>query len=137
MTPQVQLMENQRRDFCGYGVCTFSSSLQAYLNASRLRHIIFLEQLSEYRVHTRSSGVFKERFSTYRWFVNTNGCHINKLTSYDVLYRLCPFIDSDVEFPKYILLRLCINLNSLLFLYKENIYYAIFLISNFIATKIL
>ena len=45
LTPQVQLLAEQRRDLCEYGICTLSSSLQVYLNVSRLRHIIFLEQL--------------------------------------------------------------------------------------------
>ena len=46
LPPQVQLMSKQRMYLYGSEICTLATSLQYYLSAWRLRHIICLEQLA-------------------------------------------------------------------------------------------
>ena len=57
LSPKVELMPNQRRDWRGYEICILSRSLQASLNS--WIHIINIEQLAESRGWTRLSGVFQ------------------------------------------------------------------------------
>ena len=77
-------------------VCILEKSLQAYINAWSLRHIVCLEKLAKSRDWVSFSDVFQESLITYRGCVYPNCFHLHKHASDAAFSTLCPFIDPDI-----------------------------------------
>ena len=105
------------------------------LNVSQLRHIICLEELSEYRCHMRFSGVFKECLKAFIGCVYINGFYLHKSELYTAFYTVCPFIYYNIELKNSEFVLQCCKVFFYCCLHTNNFFGARVLIINFHSLK--